>query len=116
MVDRRKEEGSLFKVEILPHSADELMVESSIHLFTLAKEHSMAGNVMDHCKSKGISLLELADQSGLDLKRVQAIYLGRWTPSPVEREKLAAVLEVPIDEVAWGHKTPIQHIYGEGPS
>jgi cyanate lyase len=116
MVDRRKEDESLFKVEILPHSADGIVVESSIHLFTLAKDYAMAGNVMDHCKSKGISLLELADQSGLDLKRVQAIYLGRWTPDPNEREKLAAVLEVSVDEIAWGHKTPIQHIYGEGPS
>ncbi len=42
----------------------------------------MSANLVDHCKSKGISLLELVDQSGLDLKRVQAIYLGRWTPNP----------------------------------
>ncbi len=76
----------------------------------------MSANLVDHCKSKGISLLELVDQSGLDLKRVQAIYLGRWTPNPDEREKIAAVLKVGADKIAWGHNTPIQHIYGDGPS
>jgi len=61
-------------------------------------------------------MLELADQSGLDLQRVRAIYLGRWTPSPGERQKVAAVLGVRPEDVAWGHKTPIQHIYGQGPT
>ncbi|MEQ8790344.1 MAG: helix-turn-helix transcriptional regulator [Pirellulaceae bacterium] len=75
----------------------------------------MARSVHDHCKDKGVSLLEIAERSGLDLLRVQAIYLGRWTPSPAERQKVAAVLEVEVDDVAWGHETPIQHIYGHGP-
>lgn len=75
----------------------------------------MAKSVHDHCKEKGLSLLEIAEQSGLDLLRVQAIYLGRWTPSPAERAKVASVLEVEIEDVAWGHQTPIQHIYGHGP-
>jgi len=75
----------------------------------------MARSVHDHCQEKGLSLLEVAEQSGLDLLRVQAIYLGRWTPSPTERQKVAAVLEVEVDEVSWGHETPIQHIYGHGP-
>ena len=60
-------------------------------------------------------MLEIAQCSGIDLMRVQAIYLGRWTPSPMERKKIAQVLEVEIDDIAWGHKTPIQHIYGHGP-
>jgi len=51
----------------------------------------------------------------LDEPRALAIYLGRWTPSPVERQKVAAALGVTIDDIAWGHKTPIQHIYGHGP-
>jgi transcriptional regulator with XRE-family HTH domain len=75
----------------------------------------MARSVHDHCQEKGLSLLEIAERSGLDLLRVQAIYLGRWTPSPAERQKVAAVLEVEVDEVSWGHETPIQHIYGHGP-
>jgi len=76
----------------------------------------MAKSVHDLCANLGISLEQLAEQTGLDLGRVQAIYLARWTPSPAERQKIADVLGVSRDDVAWGHKTPIQHIYGQGPS
>ena len=75
----------------------------------------MALSLYDQCKQKGISMLEVAQRSGIDLMRVQAIYLGRWTPSPSERKKIAEVLQVEADDIAWGHKTPIQHIYGHGP-
>ena len=75
----------------------------------------MAKSVHDLCKAKNVALLELAERSRLDLLRVQAIYLGRWTPSPAERKKIAEVLETPVEEIAWGHNTPIQHIYGHGP-
>jgi transcriptional regulator with XRE-family HTH domain len=49
------------------------------------------------------TLEELAQRSGLDIERVAAIAHGRWTPSPAEREKLAAALGVVVDEVSWGH-------------
>ena len=75
----------------------------------------MALSVKEHSEKKGLSLLEVADRSGLDLPKVRAIFMNRWTPSPREREKIASALEVPIDEIAWGHETPIQHIYGHGP-
>jgi len=76
----------------------------------------MARSVKDHCQQKNLSLLELADRSGLDLPKVRAIFMNRWTPSPSEREKIAGALEVAVDEVALGHDTPIQHIYGHGPN
>ena len=75
----------------------------------------MASSVHDMCKKTGISMLELADRSGLELLRVQAIYMGRWTPSPAERKKIADIFECSVDDLAWGHDTPIQHIYGHGP-
>ncbi len=75
----------------------------------------MAASVQEMSKQKGLSLLELADRSGLDLPKVRAIFLGRWTPSPQERASISAALEVAQDEIAWGHNTPIQHIYGHGP-
>ena len=75
----------------------------------------MALSVKDHSRQKGISLLEVADRSGLDLPKVRAIFMNRWTPSPSERASIAKALEVSIDEIAWGHDTPIQHIYGHGP-
>ena len=67
------------------------------------------------CADRGLDAKQLAAQSGVDEHRVAAIALGRWTPSPDDRDKLAAVFGLTRDQVAWGHKTPIQHIYGSGP-
>ena len=75
----------------------------------------MAASVYDLCEQRKISVEGLAERSGLEVTRVRAIYLGRWTPSPGERQKIADTFELAVDEIAWGHKTPIQHIYGHGP-
>ena len=75
----------------------------------------MAYSVADLCRQHSLTLADLAERSGLDESRAGAIALGRWTPSPMEREKIAAVLEVAVDQIAWGHATPIQHLYGHGP-
>jgi hypothetical protein len=72
-------------------------------------------SVDDLCALHKINVKQLAALAGLDEQRVLAIVLGRWTPSPDERDKVAAVFGVTRDEIAWGHKTPIQHIYGSGP-
>jgi len=58
----------------------------------------------------------LAERSCVDEQKVTAIVLGRWTPSPQDRDAIAAVFGLTRDEIAWGHKTPIQHIYGQGPA
>ncbi len=68
------------------------------------------------CVQHGIDVKQLAERSGLDEQRVLAIVLGRWTPSPAERDRVAAVFGLTRDQVSWGHKTPIQHIYGHGPA
>jgi hypothetical protein len=81
----------------------------------LGSSSSMARSVADLCRESGTTIPELAERSTLDEGRVLAIVLGRWTPSPEERQKIAAVFGVAIDEIAWGHKTPIQHLYGHGP-
>jgi hypothetical protein len=57
----------------------------------------------------------LAERSGVDEQKVMAIVLGRWTPSPEDRGAIAAVFGLTREDIAWGHKTPIQHIYGQGP-
>jgi transcriptional regulator with XRE-family HTH domain len=72
-------------------------------------------NVDQLCLERGIDARQLAELAGLDEQRVFAIVLGRWTPSPEERDKIAAVFGLKRDQIAWGHKTPIQHIYGHGP-
>jgi len=75
----------------------------------------MAASVAELCKLRNLEVSALADGAGLDRSRVEAITEGRWTPSPAERQRIADVLGVAVDEIAWGHKTPIQHLYGHGP-
>jgi transcriptional regulator with XRE-family HTH domain len=77
---------------------------------------------MDHvktvtqlCEEHNLDLKALAERTGLDEGRVRAILEGRWTPSPAERDRIAAVFGVPRDAVAWGHTTSVQHLYGHGP-
>ena len=72
-------------------------------------------SVAEYCQQKSMLLEHLVEKAGLDEQRVMAILLGRWTPSPSERDKVAAALGVTKEEISWGHKTPIQHIYGFGP-
>jgi len=73
-------------------------------------------SVDDLCRQHQIGVKQLAAKSGLDEQRVLAIILGRWTPSPQERDKVAGVFGLKRDQISWGHKTPIQHIYGHGPA
>jgi cyanate lyase len=72
-------------------------------------------NVDALCVEHKFDVRKLADLTGLDEPRVVAIILGRWTPSPEERDKVAAAFGLTRDKIAWGHKTPVQHIYGHGP-
>lgn len=75
----------------------------------------MAKTVLECCSDRGLSLEQLAERSGLDLERVEAIYQGRWTASPDERQQIATALGAAVDEIAWGHVTPVQHLWGHGP-
>ena len=72
-------------------------------------------NIADQ-RATELDCKQLAEKTGLDEPRVLAILLGRWTPSPSERDKVAAVFGLTRDQVTWGHTTPIQHIYGHGPA
>jgi hypothetical protein len=76
----------------------------------------MVWNVDQLCAERKIDARQLAELSGLDEQRVLAIVMGRWTPSPQERDAIAAVFNLTPDQIAWGHKTPIQHLYGQGPA
>ena len=75
----------------------------------------MASSVADLCQLHKITVVELTERSELEESRVTAIVLGRWTPSPTERKKIADVFNLTPDDISWGHRTPIQHIYGHGP-
>lgn len=67
------------------------------------------------CAEFKLTTQDLAQKAGLEEQIVQAIVLGRWTPSPEERDQIAAVFGLTRHDIAWGHKTPIQHLYGHGP-
>ena len=59
-----------------------------------------------------VSAERLAVRSGLQLARVRAIIEGRWTPSPRERQVIAAALNQDVATVSFGHRSPVEHLYG----
>lgn len=63
----------------------------------------------------GTNLEKLVEVSGLEAKLVKAIATGNYTPSPTERQRLAAALNVSVDDIAWGHAVPVDHLWGHGP-
>jgi transcriptional regulator with XRE-family HTH domain len=65
--------------------------------------------------AQGLDPRQLAEKAGLDERRMRAILQGRWTPSPAERDRVAAVFGLSRDQIAWGHSTPVEHLYGHGP-
>ena len=71
--------------------------------------------VADWMAERGISLTQLIEATGLDKRVVEAIAHGRYTPSPQQRQRLAAALGVAPEQVAWEHQTQVEHVYGHGP-
>jgi len=72
-------------------------------------------SLVELCGQRGLTPDGLAEQAGLEKTRVLAILEGRWTPSPQERDKIAGVFGLTREQIAWGHKTEVQHLYGHGP-
>ncbi len=72
-------------------------------------------SVAELCAERGLDAKALAEKAGLDERRVRAIVEGRWTPSPAERDRIAAAFGLTRERIAWGHSTPVSHLYGHGP-
>jgi hypothetical protein len=68
-----------------------------------------------YMEKAGISLTQLVTITELDAKLVTAIAGGNYTPSPSQRERLAAALGVSKEDISWGHSVPVQHLRGNGP-
>jgi hypothetical protein len=64
---------------------------------------------------RGIDLVRVVEVSALDRRIVEAMVDGRYTPSPEQRQRLAAALGVDTDRIAWGHVAQVEHVYGHGP-
>lgn len=71
--------------------------------------------IVHFLEEKGMSIAQLATASGLEVQRVKAIAEGNYTASPSDRRRLADVLGVSIEDVAWGHTVPVEHLRGNGP-
>ena len=57
-----------------------------------------------------LSIEEVAERSNLPLARVEAIILGRWTPSPNERRRVAEAFGVEVADVSWGHSMDARNV------
>ena len=71
--------------------------------------------IAHYMEETGIGFDQLVAATGLDAKLVKAIVTGNYTPSPSQRQRLAAALGVAIDDISWEHAVPVQHMRGNGP-
>jgi transcriptional regulator with XRE-family HTH domain len=76
---------------------------------------AMTQSIGERMKALGMSFEQLLAASGLERKILEAIYYGRYTPSPEQRRRVAEALGVPIEQIGWGHTNEVIHIYGHGP-
>ena len=58
----------------------------------------------------GLTIEQLATRAKLDARRTQAIVDGRWTPSPREREKIAAAFGLSVSDISWGHTMNFRNV------
>ena len=64
---------------------------------------------------RGLTVKEFAERAALDERIARNLVEGQWTASPQQRARIAAALGVDVDEIRWGHSTPVEHMYGHGP-
>jgi transcriptional regulator with XRE-family HTH domain len=74
-----------------------------------------AKSIAEWMKERALGPDDLLAATGLDRKVLDRIVHGRYTPSPQQRQRLAAALGVTPEEIAWGHVNPVAHVYGHGP-
>ena len=73
-----------------------------------------------HTVSEWLEHLGLETEAFLQAARIErrvlaAILAGRYTPSPQQRRRVAEALNVSPEDIAWGHATAVDHMYGHGP-
>jgi ribosome-binding protein aMBF1 (putative translation factor) len=60
----------------------------------------------------GMTEGNLISRSGLDDRVVQAIVNDRYTPSPQQRQRVAAALGMHRNELWWGHAYQVERLHG----
>jgi len=68
-----------------------------------------------YLEETGMSIEQLIAATKLDKKLVKAIVSGNYVPGPVERQRVAAAIGVPVEEISWDHAVPVEHLRGNGP-
>jgi len=66
-------------------------------------------------EDSGMTADELAVSSDMEKKLVRSIVAGNYTAGPADRRRLAAALGVSVEDIAWGHSVPVEHLRGNGP-
>jgi hypothetical protein len=87
------------------------LVEASLEVVVMTDVKTVA----EWMAERGLGLAQLVEASALDDRVVEAIACGRYTPSPEQRRRLAVALAVSPEQIAWGHRAPVEHVYGHGP-
>ena len=72
-------------------------------------------SVADWMAERRLNFDEVLAASNLEPKVLDAILHGRYTPSPQQRQRLAAALGVELEQITWGHTQQVEHMYGHGP-
>ncbi len=71
--------------------------------------------VAEWMAERGLGFEELEAAAHLDPKVLDAILHGRYTPSPQQRQRLAAALGTETGQISWGFTQQVEHMYGHGP-
>jgi hypothetical protein len=71
--------------------------------------------VTEWMAEQGLTIERVVELSALEPRVVEAIVHGRYTPSPQQRQALAAALGVDPEVIAWGHSASVEPMYGHGP-
>jgi hypothetical protein len=66
-------------------------------------------------QARGLEPQGLVASTGLEPRVIEALVAGRYTPSPQQRQRVAAALLVDPAQIAWGHAAAVEHMYGHGP-
>ena len=68
-----------------------------------------------YLEDTGMTADQLAASAAMDIKLVRSIVAGNYTASPADRRRLATALGVSVEDIAWGHSVPVEHLRGNGP-
>ena len=74
-------------------------------MVAFAKEFHTVADVMSQ---RAIDLKELVQTTGICHRIVSAIANQQYTPSPQQRDRIAAALRFPRHRIIWGHRIPAE--------